>query len=108
MDFMETVTGAEIPPSIYSTLNQFFVTGNLSQDSLSQISTMMRDIFIKFLSKSMFYKSLAIEDQMRLINNNLQLLVHFCLSQFATAKSVFDQFSWLLITITPPVGKKHS
>ena len=107
MDFLETVTGAEIPPSIYSTLKQFFVTGTLSQDSLSQISTMMRDIFIKFLSKSMFYKSLAMEDQMRLINNNLQLLVHFCLSQFATAKSVFDQFSWLLITITPPVGKKH-
>ena len=60
---------------------------------------------MRFFGKTMYFRSLTLEDQIYLTTINSNLLIHYCLAQYEAASTGFDQFSWLLATKTPPISK---
>ena len=106
MDFVETVVEADIPDWMLDSLSQFFLGKALDKKVVTEIIHLMKTTFVRFFGKTMYFRSLTEEDQMLLTMKNLNLLVHFCLAQYETASTGFDQFSWLLATNTPPISKK--
>ena len=65
---------------------------------LSATLMLMRNTFIRFFGKCLYFKTLTINDSMLLVENNLKLLVHYCIAQFEAADNAVDQFSWLTAT----------
>ena len=57
---------------------------------------LMRNTFIRFFGKCLYFKTLTINDCTLLMDNNLRLLVHYCIAQFEVEETAVDQFSWLI------------
>ena len=76
-------------------MQEFFNGSVLSLRDLSASLMLMRSTFIRFFGKCLYSKTLTINDSMLLIDNNLQLLVHYCIAQFEVEENAVEQFSWL-------------
>ena len=105
MDFVETVVETNISEYLLQALHEFFHGNKLEKTAVTDIINLMKNTFVRFFGKTMYFRSLTQEDQIYLTTKNSNLLIHFCLAQYEAASTGFDQFSWLLATNTPPISK---
>ena len=105
MDFVETVVETNISEYLLQALLEFFHGNKLEKTAVTDIINLMKNTFVRFFGKTMYFRSLTQEDQIYLTTKNSNLLIHFCLAQYEAASTGFDQFSWLLATNTPPISK---
>ena len=105
MDFVETVVETNISECLLQTLHDFFHGNQLNKKVVTEIINLMKNTFVRFFGKTMYFRSLTQEDQIYLTTKNSNLLIHFCLAQYEAASTGFDQFSWLLATNIPPISK---
>ena len=105
MDFVETVVETNISEYLLQALHEFFHGNKLEKTAVTDIINLMKNTFVRFFGKTMYFRSLTQEDQIYLTTKNSNLLIHFCLAQYEAASTGFDQFSWLLATNIPPISK---
>ena len=105
MDFVETVVETNLSECLLQTLHDFFHGNQLDKKVVTEIINLMKNIFMRFFGKTMYFRSLTLEDQIYLTTINSNLLIHYCLAHYEAASTGFDQFSWLLATKTPPISK---
>ena len=105
MDFVETVVETNISENLLQALHDFFHGNPLDKAVVTEIINLMKNTFVRFFGKTMYFRSLTQEDQIYLTTKNSNLLIHFCMVQYEAASTGFDQFSWLLATNTPPISK---
>ena len=105
MDFVETVVETNLSECLLQTLHDFFHGNQLDKKVVTEIINLMKNIFMRFFGKTMYFRSLTLEDQIYLTTINSNLLIHYCLAHYEAASTGFDQFSWLLATNTPPISK---
>ena len=106
MDFVETVAEINVPDHLMDLLKDLFFKGkSLEKNIVSDLIKLMKNTFVRFFGKTVYFRSLSKSDQMLLTLKNLPLLVHYCLSRFETSDVGFDQFYWLLATYNPPISK---
>ena len=70
----------------------------------------MNSTLIRFVSKNNFFKTLTYGDQSLIYQENLNILIHFCMVKYQMAYTGFDQLSWLMVTNTIDIGidfRKH-
>ena len=109
MDFVETVAEINVPEYLMAILKDLFFNGrSLDKNIISDIIRLMKNTFVRFFGKTVYFRSLSESDQMLLTMKNLPLLVHYCLSRFETSDVGFDQFYWLLATYNPAISKLYS
>ena len=109
MDFVETVAEINVPEYLMAILKDLFFNGrSLDKNIISDIIRLMKNTFVRFFGKTVYFRSLSESDQMLLTMKNLPLLVHYCLSRFETSDVGFDQFYWLLATYNPSISKLYS
>ena len=66
---------------------------------------LMNSTMMKFLSKITILKSLNCDDQLIVTQENIYVVLQFCIFKFATSLKGNDQLSWLLFNNIPERGE---
>ena len=129
LDFNEAIVETNVPQDLLMILKEFFFTEMPIKKidvyhKISKIFTFnwfcwihcLKDAFFlfkvptmnstltRFMSKNAFFKTLTYNDQTLIYQENLNLLIHFCLVKYYMASTGFDQMSWLMMNNISVLG----